>query len=74
MDTQENADVGGGLPGALRVVAILLVLAFAILAGLTVLDVVPIAAAIDMATKMALLAGIASVAAAVLWLLMRIKP
>lgn len=56
-----------GLPGTLKLIATLMVLALAALAGLLVLDVIPRETFRDMAGKLLALAGIAAVAALAIW-------
>lgn len=56
-----------GLPGTLKLIATLMVLALAALASLLVLDVIPRETFRDMAGKLLALAGIAVVAALAIW-------
>jgi hypothetical protein len=71
MDTHETAPQGGGLPGALKILAMLMVVAMASIAAGVVLEIVPVPSATDAAVKIAALGGIAAATAVVLWALGR---
>ena len=63
----------GGLPGTLRLLAIVAVLMLAGMGVLVVLDVVPLAAMSELSIKVGLLAAIAALSSVIIWVLMRIN-